>query len=167
MKRVAYCVLRNELPIAYYASSRLEEKSMVGRGKIPVAVLAATGAVGQRFVQLLDGHPWFELAEVTASDRSIGKRYEQACAWRLPGDMPGAARELALEETGGRLDSPLVFSALPGGVAGEVEPALAAAGHYVFSNTRDNRMVSDVPLMIAEVNADHAALVEEQQRRRG
>lgn len=140
---------------------------MSQQSKQQVAVLAATGAVGQRFVQLLADHPWFELAEVTASDRSAGKRYAEACAWRLPGDIPAGARDLVLKETGGALESRIVFSALPGGVAAEIEPALAAAGHCVFSNTRDNRMVADVPLMIAEVNAAHAALVEEQRRRRG
>ena len=90
-------------------------------GKIPVAVLGATGSVGQRFVQLLAGHPWFQLAEVVASDRSAGRSYCDASEWRLSADMPEGARGLVIKDYGATLDSPVVFSALPGEVAAEIE----------------------------------------------
>lgn len=136
-------------------------------GRIPVAVLGATGSVGQRFVQLLANHPWFRVAEVVASDRSTGKRYREATDWRLDAFMPEEAAELKLKDYGEALDSPVAFSALPGEVAGEIEQRLAKAGHAVLSNSSTHRMDPDVPLIIAEVNPDHARAIERQKSNRG
>jgi aspartate-semialdehyde dehydrogenase len=130
-------------------------------------VLGATGAVGQRFVQLLDGHPWFELVELAASDRSAGKPYAEACAWRLPGAPPEQAARLVVTTTDGPFRSRVLFSGLDASVAGEVEARLAAAGHAVVSNSRNHRMADDVPLLVPEVNADHLAALEVQRRRTG
>ncbi len=135
--------------------------------KIRVGVLGATGAVGQRFVQLLERHPWFELTVLAASERSAGKRYADACHWILQGDMPEAARDMVLEYGAPGLECELLFSALPGGAARQVEPAFAEAGYIVCSNASAYRMEPDIPLLIPEVNPDHTALVEVQRRRRG
>lgn len=122
--------------------------------RIPVALLGATGMVGQRFVQLLQQHPWFELVELAASDRSVGKRYGDAAAWRLPGVNPMAdVRVVAASPEAVR--APLVFSALDKGVAGELEPAFAAAGRVVVSNASAFRMTEGVPLIIPEINPGH------------
>src|SRR5512143_3749025 len=134
---------------------------------IKAGILGATGAVGQRFVQLLADHPWFELSALAASDNSIGKTYEQACHWLQTTPIP--------EKMGGRivqpievgLDCRLVFSALPSNIAGEVEKEFAQAGYAVCSNASAHRMEVDVPLLIPEVNPDHTALIEIQRRRRG
>src|SRR5205085_3117891 len=99
--------------------------------KIPVGVLGATGAVGQRFLQLLETHPWFEVAELAASDRSAGKAYLDACRWRLAGEPPPIAREGKVTTCEGPFRSKLLFSGLDSSVAGEVETALAAKGHAV------------------------------------
>jgi aspartate-semialdehyde dehydrogenase len=135
--------------------------------KTKVGVLGATGAVGQRFVQLLDGHPWFELAAVAASERSAGRTYGEACAWKLDTPMPTAARALVVRPTEPNLGCDVVFSALDANVAGPVEEAFAAAGRAVLSNARNHRMADDVPLLVPEVNPDHAALIPVQRRRRG
>jgi aspartate-semialdehyde dehydrogenase len=139
----------------------------VGREKIPVGILGATGAVGQRFIQLLEGHPWFEVAEVAASDRSAGKSYKEACAWRLAGAPPEAVARLTVLATDAPFRSRLLFSGLDSSVAGEVETALAAKGHAVVSNSRNHRMDADVPLLIPEINADHLDAVPSQRRRTG
>jgi len=136
-------------------------------GRIPVAVLGATGSVGQRFIQLLACHPWFEVAELVASDRSTGKRYAEATEWRLDADMPESARELVVKDYGDALTSPVAFSALPGEVAGEIEQRLAKAGHAVLSNSSTHRMEPDVPLVIAEVNPEHLQAIETQKANRG
>lgn len=135
--------------------------------KQAVAVLGATGAVGQRFVELLDGHPWFEVTEVVASDRSAGRVYGDAVSWKISAGPPAAVERLVLRGLDDRLDSRIVFSALPSDVAGPIEERLAAAGHAVFSNASNHRMDADVPLMIPEVNPDHAAMIHHQRRRRG
>lgn len=135
--------------------------------RIPAGVLGATGAVGQRFVQLLADHPWFELAELAASDRSAGKAYAEACTWRLPGGMPEHARALRVTNCEGPFRSKVLFSGLDSSVAGEVEAALAGAGHAVVSNARNHRMDPDVPLLIPEVNPDHLQAVGVQRRRTG
>jgi aspartate-semialdehyde dehydrogenase len=135
--------------------------------KLAVAVLGATGAVGQRFVQLLEGHPWFEVAEVAASDRSAGKPYREAATWRLPGEMPSAVGALTVGTLEGPFRSHVLFSGLDSAVAGEAEAALAGRGHVVISNARNHRMDPDVPLLIPEVNADHLAALETQRRRTG
>lgn len=136
--------------------------------KIPVAVLAATGSVGQRFVQLLDRHPLFEVVALTASERTAGQKYGQVCHWILPGDMPAWAAEMSLLPTeAASLNVPLAFSALPADAAREVEPAFAHAGTLVCSNASTYRNEPDVPILLPEVNPDHAALLAVQRRRRG
>jgi aspartate-semialdehyde dehydrogenase len=136
-------------------------------GKIAVGILGATGAVGQRFVELLAEHPWFEVAEVAASDRSAGRGYGEACKWRLPGGPPARVAGLRVTNCEGPFRSRLLFSGLDSSVAGEVETALSGRGHAVVSNSRNHRMDLDVPLLIPEVNADHLALVETQRKRTG
>ena len=135
--------------------------------RIPVAVLGATGAVGQSFIRLLADHPWFRLAELAASERSAGKRYGDAARW-IGDSMPEAARDMiVLPCDPERVASPLVFSALDSSVAGEVELAFARAGRLVLSNAKNFRMDEDVPLVIPEVNADHLAILEAQRAARG
>lgn len=135
--------------------------------RIPVGVLGATGAVGQRFVQLLAGHPWFEVVEVAASDRSAGKSYAEACTWRLPGAPPPEVARLRVTGCDAAFRARLLFSGLDASVAGEVEAALAAKGHAVVSNSRNHRMADDVPLLVPEINADHLAALAVQRRRTG
>lgn len=138
--------------------------------KIRVGILGATGAVGQRFVQLLADHPWFEIAVLTASDRSVGKRYADAAKWLLRGGMPKAVEEMVLVPTEPEAIGPdvrLLFSALPGSAAGPVEADLAAAGFAVCSNASAHRMDPDVPLLIPDVNPEHTALIPVQQKARG
>lgn len=134
---------------------------------IRVAVLGATGMVGQRFVQLLQGHPWFEIAALTGSERTAGRSYGEACRWVLDGEMPAVLRDMAVLGSEDALDTPLVFSALPTNAAAVVEERLAAAGHIVCSNASCHRMEPDVPLLIPEVNPEHLDLLETQRRRRG
>lgn len=135
--------------------------------KIPVAVLGATGSVGQRFVQLLEHHPWFRLAEVVASERSAGKPYGEAAQWRLETLLPDAAAGLTVKPLGGELESRLLFSGLDSSVAGEAEDRYADRGCVVVSNSKNHRMDPDVPLLIPEVNADALGAIEHQQKRRG
>jgi aspartate-semialdehyde dehydrogenase len=135
--------------------------------RIPVAVLGATGSVGQRFIQLLESHPWFRLHEAVASERSAGKTYGEAADWRLDTLLPREAASLTVKELGADLESRLVFSGLDASVAGEAEDLYANRGCVVVSNSRNHRMDDDVPLMIPEINADHVDAVEHQQRRRG
>ena len=136
------------------------------RKKIPVAVLGATGAVGQAFVRLLTRHPWFELAELGASERSAGKKYGEAARW-LTGELDAdVARMPVLECDPRHVHAPIVFSALDAAAATEVEAAFARAGRFVLSNARSYRMEPDVPLLIPEVNADHLGLVAVQRQRR-
>lgn len=135
--------------------------------KIKVGVLGATGAVGQRFVQMLQGHPWFEITTLCASERSAGKRYVEACRWNLRGDMPESVRDLILLECEPGPDCQIVFSALPSETAGEIEEEFAAAGYIVCSNARNHRYDPDVPLLIPEVNPEHLALIPIQKRNRG
>ena len=135
--------------------------------RIKVAVLGATGAVGQRFVQLLDEHPWFEVTALTGSDRTVGQLYGEACRWVLDKPMPEYARALRIVPTEPGLDAAIAFSALPSDQAKEIEPQFAQAGHSVCSNASAYRMEQDVPLLIPEVNPDHTALIKVQQRNRG
>lgn len=133
----------------------------------PVAVLGATGAVGQAFIRSLDGHPWFDLVEVAASERSVGKSYRDASRW-LEGILPPAVAALPVKAcTPSDVTAPIVFSALDSGVAGEVEAAFAKAGRLVLSNAKNYRMDADVPLVIPEVNGDHLALLAHQRAVRG
>jgi aspartate-semialdehyde dehydrogenase len=135
--------------------------------RIPVAVLGATGSVGQRFVQLLENHPWFRLHEVVASERSAGKTYGDAADWRLDTLLPSTAAALTVKELGAELESRLVFSGLDSSVAGEAEDLYANRGCAVVSNSRNHRMDDDVPLLIPEINADHIVAIEGQRKRRG
>ena len=129
-------------------------------------LLGATGAVGQTFIRQLADHPWFEIAELAASDRSAGKPYAEACRW-LEGSLPPElAQRIVVRCDPSEVASPLVFSALDSGVAGEVEQAFAKAGRLVLSNAKNHRMDVDVPLVIPEVNAPHLALLELQRSRR-
>src|SRR5947209_791791 len=141
------------------------------RQRIPVAVLGATGMVGQRFIELLQGHPWFELVALAASERHAERTYTKVVQWRLAGSaMPASVASLPV--TACRPDAlpagvKIVFSALPAEVAGESEANFALAGMAVFSNAKNYRMEPDVPLLIPEVNADHAGALSEQRKRRG
>lgn len=135
--------------------------------RIPVAVLGATGAVGQTFVRLLDGHPTFRVAEVAASERSAGQRYGDVVRWH-EGSCPAEVAELTvLSVTPNMVHAPVVFSALDASVAGEVEAAFAQAGRIVLSNAKNHRMHLDVPLVVPEINASHLDLIETQRRLRG
>ena len=140
---------------------------MTNPNKIPVGVLGATGAVGQRFIQLLAHHPWFEISAVAASDRSSGKRFAEACHWLLPTRLPQRIGALPVQSIQDRLDCQIVFSALPSQAAASVEEAFAQAGYLVCSNASAHRMDADVPLLIPEVNPGHTALIKEQRRQRG
>jgi len=123
--------------------------------------------VGQRFVQLLADHPWFEITALAASDRSVGKTYGEACHWVISSEMPALVKEVIVQEPKPDLSCRLVFSALPAKVAGPIEEEFAAAGYAVSSNARNHRLDPGVPLLVPEVNPDHLALIEIQQRRRG
>ena len=136
--------------------------------RIPVTVLGATGVVGQRFVHRRAGHPMFELKVLAASDRSNGKRYRDACEWRLDGEPYGGLGDQVLVASDpSEALSPIVFSALDAGPAREIEPAFARAGAHVFSNASAFRMDLDVPLLVPEVNPGHLALLPAQRQRRG
>jgi len=134
--------------------------------KIEVGILGATGMVGQRFVSLLEHHPWFEVAWLAASERSAGRTYAEAWYWRLREPLPKAARELPVEECKPGKAPQLVFASLDSKVAGEVEKEFAHAGHVVVSNSSNHRMDPDVPLLIPEVNPEHLALVRVQKHER-
>lgn len=137
------------------------------RKKWCAGVLGATGLVGQRLVKLLARHPWFELTEVAASERSSGKNYSEAVRWHLDGPIPEAARSLVVKSLDPSLDCDFVFSALDSSVAGGAEEDFARAGHPVVSNSKNHRMDSDVPLLIPEVNASHLDAIPTQQKNRG
>lgn len=133
-----------------------------------VAVLGATGAVGQSFVRLLADHPWFELAEVAASERSAGKSYAEATRW-IGGDAmpPDVARMTVMTCDPAQISSDIVFSALDSSAAGPAEPAFARAGKTVLTNAKNHRMDPSVPLVIAEVNPSHLDIIADQRRARG
>ena len=138
--------------------------------RTPVAVLGATGMVGQRFIELLQGHPWFELVALAASEQHGGRSYAEVTRWRLPGsEIPSVAA--ALPVVACRPEAlpavKIVFSALPAEVAGEIEAEFAHAGVAVFSNAKNYRMAADVPLIVPEINADHAAAIVQQRKLRG
>jgi aspartate-semialdehyde dehydrogenase len=135
--------------------------------KYRVGILGATGTVGQRFIQLLQGHPQFEITALAASDRSAGKAYAEACAWKLSGTIPENVQNIAVQPIEPPLDCDLVFSSLPSSVARETEEAFARAGYPVISNSSSYRMDEDVPLLVPEINADHLDLIPVQQQKRG
>ncbi len=134
--------------------------------KIPVAVLGATGAVGQRFVQLLADHPWFEIAALTGSERTSGGKYRQVCRWVLDEDIPETIGEMTVRDSDPTLPARIVFSALPSRVARPLESAFAEAGYIVCSNASAYRQEPDVPLIIPEVNGEHLSLLERQRAHR-
>jgi len=135
--------------------------------KFRAGVLGATGMVGQRLVQLLADHPWFELTEVAASERSSGKGYSQAVKWHLESPVPAAAANLVVKDLEPALDCDFVFSALDSSVAGPAEEEFARAGYPVVSNSKNHRMSPDVPLLIPEVNAPHLDAIPVQQKNHG
>jgi aspartate-semialdehyde dehydrogenase len=135
--------------------------------QIDVGILGATGMVGQQFIRQLSAHPWFRPAWLAASERSEGRRYAEAAAWRLSMPIPDALAGTRVEACTPGRGPRLVFSALDAAAAAEIEPAFARAGHVVVSNARSCRMEPDVPLLIPEINADHLSLVPIQRRTRG
>jgi aspartate-semialdehyde dehydrogenase len=135
--------------------------------KIKVAILGATGMVGQRFVQLLQDHPWFEISALAASERSVGKPYAEAVRWKLDTPLPPSVRDLPVLDPKPDLDAHIVFSGLDASVAGPIEEHFAQAGYVVISNSKNHRMDEDVPLVVPEINPEHLALIERQQARRG
>ena len=132
-----------------------------------MGILGATGTVGQRFAQLLEGHPQFEITALAASDRSAGKPYSEACAWKLPGSIPASVRDIVVQPIEPPLDCDIVFSSLPSNVARETELAFARAGYPIISNSSSYRMDEDVPLLIAEINHEHLGLIATQRENRG
>jgi aspartate-semialdehyde dehydrogenase len=134
---------------------------------ISVGILGATGMVGQQFIALLANHPWFTVEWLGASERSAGKAFKDAAAWRLPNPLPDEVAKKKVEAAAPGHAPKLVFSGLDSSVAGEIEGAFAAAGHIIVSNSRNYRMEKDVPLLIPEVNAEHLALLDVQAKARG
>jgi aspartate-semialdehyde dehydrogenase len=134
--------------------------------KIEVGILGATGTVGQHFIKFLQGHPWFEITWLGASDRSAGKLYSDATAWRLNGTMPPKVAGIKVQDCKPDGAPRLVFSSMDASVATEIEQAFARAGHVVVSNSRNHRMEPDVPLLIPEVNPEHLSIIPFQQRKR-
>jgi aspartate-semialdehyde dehydrogenase len=133
-----------------------------------VGILGATGMVGQKFVQLLSNHPWFEITTLMASEKRIGKRYGEEVDWIVSSDVPKEVRDLEMVPMDPKYaDADIVFSALPSDVARQVEPKFAKEGFVVASNASAFRMEEDVPLVIPEVNPDHLKLIDVQRKRRG
>ena len=130
-----------------------------------VGILGATGTVGQRFIQLMEGHPWFEVSALGASERSAGKSYKEAVEgrWKLSADIPRYAENMEVGECKPGMDCELVFGALDSSVAGPIETEFAEAGYFVVSNSKNHRFDENVPLMSAEVNPGHLALLERQK----
>jgi aspartate-semialdehyde dehydrogenase len=135
--------------------------------RIPVGILGATGMVGQQFIALLADHPWFEVKYLGASERSEGKKFRDAAAWRLPNRLPAEVGDRVVEAARPGNAPKLVFSGLDSSVAGEIEAAFAQAGHMVVSNSRNYRLLDTVPLLIPEVNAEHLALLKCQSQAQG
>ena len=133
--------------------------------KLPVGILGATGIVGQRFIQMLEDHPWFEVSWLAASDRSEGRLYSEAARWRLRTSIPSAIAKMTVSPAKPDGAPKIIFAALDSSIARELEPQFAAAGCAVISNSSALRMQSDVPLVIPEVNGDHIALIEKQSWR--
>jgi len=135
--------------------------------KIPVGILGATGSVGQKFVALLADHPWFEITEVAASERSSGKKYKDAVNWILTTPLPQKIANLIVKECSPTLKCKIAFSGLDSGIAGEVEEIFARAGYIVVSNSKNHRMDKDVPLLVPEINAGHLDLIKTQKYGKG
>jgi len=135
--------------------------------KVPVAVLGATGTVGQKFIRLLEHHPWFEVAAVAASERSVGLAYGEAVRWRESTPIPPRVAAMIIEPCVPPLAGTIVFSAVEAALAPEIEQSFARAGALVVTNTKSHRMEPDVPLLIPEINADHLSLLAGQRETRG
>lgn len=135
--------------------------------KIPVGVLAATGTVGQRFVEHLANHPWFELVVVTGSERTVGRPYRAGVNWKLPGNPPPPIADLIVQPSAPGLAAQVLFSGLPTPEARELEPAFARAGHIVLTNASPYRMDPYVPLLIPEINPGHTAIIRRQREQYG
>lgn len=135
--------------------------------KIPVAILGATGSVGQRFVELLHAHPWFEIVALAASERSTGKTYREAVNWLMASPLPPEIGKMQVQPCLPNLPGTIVFSGLDSSVAGEIETIFAEAGYLVLSNARNHRMKSDVPLLVPEVNSNHLELLKKQNFPKG
>jgi aspartate-semialdehyde dehydrogenase len=136
------------------------------QNKIPVGILGATGIVGQRFIQMLEHHPWFEVAWLAASDRSEGREYADAARWRLKTSIPSHVAKMRVSPAKAEDAPTIIFAALDASIAAELEPSFAEAGCAVISNSSALRMAKDVPLVIPEVNPDHIKLIECQSWRR-
>lgn len=139
--------------------------------KLPIGILGATGMVGQRYIQLLENHPWFQVTWLAASDRSSGKPYGEAAKWRLDTPMPERIARMTVspaEPEGAPSGSipRVIFASIDAAFAREMEPKFAAAGHAVLSNSSAFRMAPNVPLVLPEVNAEHLHLIEEQSWRK-
>jgi len=134
--------------------------------KLSVGILGATGIVGQRFIQMLEHHPWFEVAWLAASDRSEGRPYAEAARWRLKTAIPANVAKMTVAPASPEGAPRIVFAALDASIASEMEPQFASAGCAVISNSSALRMQSDVPLVIPEVNGDHIQLIETQSWRK-
>jgi aspartate-semialdehyde dehydrogenase len=139
---------------------------MAIKSKLPVGILGATGMVGQRFIQLLENHPWFQVAWLAASDRSSGKAYGEAAKWRLDTPLPDRIAQMIVKPAEHYGAPKVIFAALDAAIAREMEPAFANAGCAVISNSSAYRMAANVPLVIPEINAEHLHLIEEQPSRR-
>jgi aspartate-semialdehyde dehydrogenase len=136
--------------------------------RIEAGILGATGMVGQHFINFLQGHPWFDLTWLGASDRSAGKKYKEAATWHLGGVTPANVANQTVQESKPEGGAPkLLFSAMDASVATEIERAFAEAGHVIVSNSRNHRMELDVPLLVPEVNPDHLKLLAAQSKQRG
>ncbi len=137
--------------------------------RIPVGILGATGIVGQRYIRLLSNHPWFQITELAASEKSAGKSYKEAVKgkWKLSYEMPKEIEEIKVKECVPNLNCKIVFSALDASIAGPIEEEFAREGYIVISNARNHRLDEDVPLLIPEINLDSLALIEVQKKRRG
>jgi aspartate-semialdehyde dehydrogenase len=130
--------------------------------KIPVGILGATGSVGQKFIELLSNHPWFEIVALTASERSAGKKYKDAVNWFLSATLPSSIGAMTVQNSEPKLSCPLVFSALDASAAGKIEMEFAKAGYFVISNAKNYRMTNNVPLLIPDVNPDHITMINKQ-----
>ena len=134
--------------------------------KHPIGILGATGMVGQRYIQLLENHPWFEVAWLAASDRSSGKTYGEAARWRLDTPLPERIAQMPVSPAEPNGAPQIIFASVDAAIARELEPRFAEAGRAVLSNSSAFRMTPNVPLVIPEVNAEHLHLIEEQPSRR-
>jgi aspartate-semialdehyde dehydrogenase len=159
---------------AILLGERNKNKHFLGTGfmqsmdkKIPVAILGATGMVGQKFVELLSAHPWFKIVGLAASERSSGQKYSSAMRWMMTTPLPKEFAEMTISPCLPELPCQIVFSGLDSSVAGEIEEKFAQSGYIVISNSRNHRMDPNVPLLIPEVNSHHLELVRSQSFSKG